>query len=294
MIGQTVSHYRIIEKVGEGGMGVVYLAEDKHLARRVAIKFLTSTDRHYRARFIREARAVSALSHPNIATVHDYGETDEGQPFIVMEFIKGKTFSDVLDEGITMRRAVEVVASIAEALSEAHEHGIVHRDIKPSNVVINERGQVKVLDFGLVKNLFDQPSNSVDLDADTLYSTHTRSDVIVGTPLYLSPEQATGKEIDGRSDIFALGALLYECLTGQSAFSGGSGLEIGAQIIHVTPNPPSKINPAVPPALDRITLKALEKKVEARYQSAGEMLNDLKAAATSLTGNGVPVSSRSN
>ena len=148
MIGQTVSHYRITQKLGEGGMGVVYLAEDKHLARRVAIKFLTSTDRHYRARFIREARAVSALSHPNIATVHDYGETDEGQPFIVMEFIKGKTFSDVLEEGITMRRAVEVVASIAEALSEAHEHGIVHRDIKPSNVVINERGQVKVLDFG--------------------------------------------------------------------------------------------------------------------------------------------------
>src|ERR1041385_8674027 len=293
MIGQTVSHYRIIEKVGEGGMGVVYLAEDKHLARRVAIKFLTSTDRHYRARFIREARAVSALSHPNIATVHDYGETDEGQPFIVMEFIKGKTFSDVLGDGITMRRAVEVVASIAEALSEAHEHGIVHRDIKPSNVVINERGQVKVLDFGLVKNLFDQPSNSVDLDADTLYSTHTRSDVIVGTPLYLSPEQATGKQIDGRSDIFALGALLYESLTGQSAFSGASVLEIGAQIIHVTPPPPSQLNKSVPRELDRITMKALQKKVDARYQSAADLVKDLQAVVTTLPGNGIPISSKS-
>jgi len=292
MIGQTVSHYRITEKLGEGGMGVVYLAEDKHLGRRVAIKFLTSPDRHYRARFIREARAVSALSHPNIATVHDYGETDDGQPFIVMEFIKGKTFSDVLDEGITMRRAVEVVASIAEALSEAHEHGIVHRDIKPSNVVINERGQVKVLDFGLVKNIFDQPSNSVDLDADTLYSTHTHSNVIVGTPLYLSPEQATGKEIDGRSDIFALGALLYESLTGHSAFSGASVLEIGAQIIHVTPPPPSQLNKSVPRELDRITMKALQKKVDARYQSAADLMSDLRAVMPTLPGNGIPISSK--
>jgi len=168
MIGQTVSHYRITEKLGEGGMGVVYLAEDKHLARRVAIKFLSSTDHHYRARFIREARAVSALSHPNIATVHDYGETGEGQPFIVMEYVKGMTLSAVLDDGLTMLRSVEIVSSIAEALGEAHEHGIVHRDIKPSNVVINERGQVKVLDFGLVKHLFEQPSSGVDLDADTL------------------------------------------------------------------------------------------------------------------------------
>ncbi|HET9710447.1 MAG TPA: serine/threonine-protein kinase, partial [Pyrinomonadaceae bacterium] len=292
MIGQTVSHYRIIEKLGEGGMGAVYLAEDLHLARRVAIKFLTSTDRHYRARFIREARAVSALSHPNIAIVHDYGETNEDQPFIVMEYVKGKSLSDLLDEGLTLKRSVEIVSSIAEALGEAHDHGIVHRDIKPSNVLINERGHVKVLDFGLVKHFGEQPVSGVDLDARTIYSTKTRSDVIVGTPLYLSPEQATGKQIDGRSDLFALGALLYECMTGQSAFSGGSVLEIGAQIIHVTPPPPSKINPQVPPELDRITLKALEKRVEARYQSAAEMLDDLRAAATALSGNGVPVASK--
>jgi len=289
MIGQTVSHYRITEKLGEGGMGVVYLAEDKHLARRVAIKFLSSTDHHYRARFIREARAVSALSHPNIATVHDYGETDEGQPFIVMEYVKGMTLSAVLDDGLTMLRSVEIVSSIAEALGEAHEHGIVHRDIKPSNVVINERGQVKVLDFGLVKHLFEQPSSGVDLDADTLYSTQTRSDVIVGTPLYLSPEQATGKPIDGRSDLFALGALLYECLTGHSAFSGSSVLEIGAQIIHVNPEPPSRKNKRVTQELDRITMKALEKKVETRYQTAGEMLVDLKTVAGTLSDDGVTI-----
>jgi tetratricopeptide (TPR) repeat protein/tRNA A-37 threonylcarbamoyl transferase component Bud32 len=294
MIGEIVSHYRITEKLGEGGMGVVYLAEDKHLKRRVAIKFLSSTDHHYRARFIREARAVSALSHPNIATVHDYGETELGTPFIVMEYVKGKTLSEILDEGLTMRRAVEIITAIAEALSEAHEHGIVHRDIKPSNIVVNERGQVKVLDFGLVKNMFDQSSSGVDLDADTLYSTQTRSDVIVGTPLYLSPEQATGKAIDGRSDLFALGALLYEALTGQSAFSGSSVLEIGAQIIHVNPEPPSSINKRIPPELDIITMKALEKKVEARYQSAQEMISDLKKVMGRLSGESVTIAARAS
>jgi tetratricopeptide (TPR) repeat protein/predicted Ser/Thr protein kinase len=294
MIGQTVSHYRILEKLGEGGMGVVYLAEDQHLARRVAIKFLTSTDHHYRARFIREARAVSALTHPNIAIVHDYGETTSGQPFLVMEFVKGKSLSELLEEGLTLRRSVEIVSSIAEALAEAHHHGIVHRDIKPSNIIVNERGQVKVLDFGLVKHLFEPPSSEVDLDAQTIYSTQTRSDVIVGTPLYLSPEQATGKQIDGRSDLFALGALLYECLTGRSAFSGASVLEIGAQIIHVTPPTPSQVNAQVTPSLDRITMKALQKKVEDRYQSADEMVTDLQAAIVGLGGNGVPVISKSN
>ena len=294
MIGQTVSHYRVVEKLGEGGMGVVYLAEDQHLARRVAIKFLTSTDHHYRARFIREARAVSALTHPNIAIVHDYGETSTGQPFLVMEFVKGKSLSELLEEGLTLRRSVEIVSSIAEALAEAHHHGIVHRDIKPSNIIVNERGQVKVLDFGLVKHLFEPPSSEVDLDAQTIYSTQTRSDVIVGTPLYLSPEQATGRPIDGRSDLFALGALLYECLTGRSAFSGGSVIEIGAQIIHVTPPPPSHLNAQVTPSLDRITMKALQKKVEDRYQSAEDMLKELQAAIVGLGGDGVPVVSKAS
>ncbi len=270
MIGQTVSHYRIIEKLGEGGMGAVYLAEDLHLARRVAIKFLTSTDHHYRARFIREARAVSALNHPNIAMVHDYGETDEGQPFIVMEFVKGKSLSDLLDEGLTLTRSVEIVSSIAEALGEAHEQGIVHRDIKPSNVLVSERGHVKVLDFGLVKHLFATRRRAVWISTRKRSIQHKLAATSSSERLSIfHPNRRPEKQIDGRSDLFALGALLYECLTGQSAFSGGSVLEIGAQIIHVTPQPPSQINPQVTPALDRITLKALEKKVEARYQSAG-------------------------
>jgi tetratricopeptide (TPR) repeat protein/predicted Ser/Thr protein kinase len=295
MIGQTVSHYRIIEKLGEGGMGVVYVAEDAHLARRVAIKFLSSLDHHYRARFIREARAVSSLNHPNIALVYDYGETLEGTPFIVMELVLGRPLSEHLEEGLTQARSVEIVSSIAEALGEAHENGIVHRDMKPSNVVITEKGQVKVLDFGLVKHLFEQSSNSANQDdAETIYSTQTRSDVIVGTPLYLSPEQAKGKPVDGRSDLFALGSLLYECLTGHSAFSGSSVLEIGAQVIHVNPLPPSQLNPEVPAELDRITLKALEKKVEDRYQSAFELLADLRAIKPHLSGEGRPAAIRNN
>jgi len=268
-------------------MGIVYLAEDTHLGRRVAIKFLTSSDKHYRARFLREARAVSTLSHANIATVFDYGETPEQRPYIVMELVNGKTISELLRTGgLTLAQAVEIASSIALALGEAHHHGIVHRDIKPSNVVLNDRGQVKVLDFGLVKHLFGEPSTGADPDAQTLLSARTRSDVIVGTPLYLSPEQASGKQIDGRSDLFSLGALLYECITGRSAFSGDSVLEIGAQVIHVNPPAPSSINSSVTPALDRITMKALEKKVDARYQSAEEMYKDLRNVLPAVSRDG--------
>jgi serine/threonine protein kinase/Tfp pilus assembly protein PilF len=279
MIGETVSHYRILEKLGEGGMGVVYEAEDTHLGRRVAIKFLSeaSEGHHFRARFLREARAVSALTHPHIATVFDYGETSDGQPFIVMEKVTGELLSDLLQNSqLTIGRAIEIIAEVAEALSEAHRNGIVHRDIKPSNVVITERGQVKVLDFGLAKQLHeDHSSHSTDPNARTLLATRTRSDVVVGTPLYLSPEQATGAAVDGRSDLFALGAMLYECIAGKPAFSGSSVIEIGAQVIHVQPALPSVFNARVPKDLDRITMKALAKKPGERYQSAEEMLRDL-------------------
>lgn len=284
MIGLTVSHYRIIEKLGVGGMGVVFVAEDTQLARRVAIKFLSTLDRPYRARFLREARAVSKLQHQNIATVFEYGETPEGQPYIVMELVKGKTLHELLDEvSLSLLQSVHVAESIAEALAEAHRLGIVHRDIKPSNVVVNEREQVKVLDFGLAKLLDDQVDAEDGGNVATLLATRTQSNVVVGTPLYLSPEQATGRPVDGRSDLFALGALLYECLTGQSAFSGSSAIEIGAQIIHVNPPPPSSINPAVTKELDRITMKALEKSVTKRYQTAAEILHDLKQVAGTLT-----------
>jgi serine/threonine protein kinase/tetratricopeptide (TPR) repeat protein len=281
MQGQTISHYRILEKLGEGGMGVVYLAEDTHLGRRVAIKFLneTSDNHHYRARFLREARSISALSHPHIATIYDYGETEDGQPFIVMELVTGQTLGDILYEsGLTLGRALEIIEQVAEALSEAHSRNIIHRDIKPSNVLINTRGQVKVLDFGLAKQINEEEaaSEDADPDADTMLATRTHSDVVVGTPLYLSPEQAKSARVDARSDLFALGALLYECITGRPAFSGGSVLEIAAQVIHVMPPPPSQINERVPKELDRLTMKALQKEPRDRYQTAAEMLDDLR------------------
>jgi serine/threonine protein kinase/lipoprotein NlpI len=289
VIGQTVSRYKMLEELGEGGMGVVYVAEDTSLGRRVAIKFLTSTDTHYRARFLREARALSSFSHPNIATVHDYGESDDGRPFIVMELVGGATLSEVLkQDGLTLAQSVEITISIAEALAEAHRHGIIHRDIKPANVIVNDRGHVKVLDFGLAKQIHEE-STAAGPMAQMTYATRTQSNVVVGTPLYLSPEQAGSKPVDERSDLFALGALLYECITGRSAFSGESVIEIGGQVIHVNPPRPSKISSHVPRELDRITLKALEKKPAARYQSADEMIRDLQAVRAKLPSNGQPI-----
>jgi serine/threonine protein kinase len=285
MIGQTVSHYRILEKIGEGGMGVVYLAEDTHLGRRVAMKFLSAThDHRYRARFLREARAISTLSHPHIAIIHDYGETSEGQPFIVMEFVNGDTLATLLHQSaLTIPRALKIIEAVADALTSAHAQGIIHRDIKPSNVLVDEQGGVKVVDFGLAKQLYEDSSPTASPDAATLPAMKTSSNVVVGTPMYLSPEQATGGSIDARSDVFALGALLYESLTGQPPFSGGSVIEIGAQIIHFDPPSPSSINPRVSAELDRITLKGLAKKPESRYQTATEMRDDLQAARLELT-----------
>lgn len=273
-------------------MGTVYAAEDSHLGRRVAIKFLnpTSNDHHYRARFLREARAISSLSHPYIATVHDYGETEDGKPFLVMELVQGETLGELLDaSALTLWRAVEIIECVAAALSEAHEQGIVHRDIKPSNVIITDRGQVKVLDFGLAKRILEEDYHETDPNARTLLATHTRDGVVVGTPLYLSPEQATGAKVDGRSDLFALGALLYECISGKPAFSGSSVIEIGAQVLHIDPPPPSDINPQVPAELDRITLKALAKKLPERYQTAEEMRADLAAARSVMSTNGLRI-----
>ena len=287
MIGQTVSHYRILEKLGEGGMGTVYLAEDTHLGRRVAIKFPNkSRDEHqFRARFLREARAASALNHPNIAAIYDYGETADDQPFIVMELVEGKSLSDLLyEDALTLSRVLGIIEDVASALSEAHSRGIIHRDIKPSNIVINERGKVKVLDFGLAKHLTEERAQDADPDARTLLATRTQSGTVVGTPLYLSPEQAKGAPVDARSDLFALGAVLYECLAGKPAFSGaGAGIvEIAANVIHLDPPPPSSFNPRVPPALDRVTLKTLAKRPEQRHQTANELIEDLNTAQASL------------
>jgi tetratricopeptide (TPR) repeat protein/predicted Ser/Thr protein kinase len=290
MIGQTISHYRILDLLGEGGMGAVYVAEDTRLGRRVAVKIprdAPAADNSFHARFLREARSISQLSHPNIATVYDYGETEGGKPFIVMELVEGRELGEVLREGgLTLQRTVEIVCEVAEALSEAHARGVVHRDVKPSNVIVNSRGAVKVLDFGLAKVISEGQHTGLTSADETLMKFRTRSDVLVGTPLYLSPEQAKGTEVDARSDLFALGALLYECVAGQPAFSGTTVMEIAGQVIHVNPPPPSHFNPAVPDELDRITLRALAKRPEERYQSAGEMIEDLRLVRQQLASNG--------
>ena len=287
MIGRTISHYRILSKLGEGGMGIVYVAEDTLLRRRVAIKSLTLPrtpgQSHFRTRFLREARAASALNHPHIATIHDYGETEDGQPYLVMELVNGRSLCDVLSrDALPLERAVEIVEQVAEAIAEAHRHGIIHRDIKPSNVAINERDEVKVLDFGLAKQ-FETENPEAAGERAAFSATETLEGVIIGTPAYLSPEQARGLPVDKRSDIFSLGSLLYECLTGKPAFTGKGLVEICAQVIRDDPPPPSQLNPRIPPELDRLTLKALAKKTEDRYQTADDLLNDLKAVKSRLT-----------
>ncbi len=267
-------------------MGTVYLAEDTHLGRRVAIKFpsINSDSHDYRARFLREARSVSELNHPGIATLFDYGETPEGRPFLVMELARGRPLADLMQKGeLNLVRAIEIIIDIAAALGEAHARGVVHRDIKPSNIMIDDRGQVKVLDFGLAKQLTKgEKVLGSEPEAETLLSTETRSGVVLGTPAYLSPEQATGSAIDGRSDLFALGTLLYESITGRTPFRGKSFIEIAANVLHVEPSPPSKINRQVPAELDFITLKALEKKPARRYQTSRELIADLNAVKDGL------------
>ena len=207
-------------------MGVVYEAEDTRLGRRVAIKIPSAApDSHnHHARFLREARSISALSHAHIATLFDYGELPDGRPYIVMELVNGRELGDLLrSDELSISRAIEIIADVGEALCEAHRLGIIHRDIKPSNVIINERGIVKVLDFGLAKLIGEE--QGLDQNTPTLAGVKTRSDVMLGTPLYPSPEQAKARPVDGRSDPSSLGALLYECVAGRPAFSGATVVE---------------------------------------------------------------------
>ena len=282
MIGQTVSHYRILSTLGRGGMGVVYAAEDTHLGRRVAVKFSTASPENtqFRARFLREARAASALNHPHIAGIYDYGETPEGHSFIVMELVSGEDLFHVLRSGpMPVAESLRIVEEVAEALGEAHRQGIAHRDIKPSNIVLGERGEVKVLDFGLAKQMQEGPPSQ---DASTILTSATMEGTILGTPQYMSPEQARDAPIGPASDLFSLGAVLYECLAAKPAFSGANSVEVLAAVLHVDPPPPSQFNPQVTPEMDRIALKALAKQPEARYQSADEMAADLRASSNSL------------
>jgi len=273
LIGQTVSHYRISEKLGAGGMGVVYKAEDTRLQRFVALKFLPekmAQDQQALDRFRREARAASALNHPGICTIYDIGEQDN-RGFIAMEFIDGETLrSHIRDKPLPVEEILKLGIQIAEALDAAHAEGIIHRDIKPANIFVTKRGQAKVLDFGLAK-LIPKGVAQTGSDSDEENESTSIVGFISGTPSYMSPEQVRGDNVDARTDIFSLGLLLYEMATGRRAFSGGTGGVIIESILTKSPEPARELNSEIPPRLEEIINQAIQKNIEKRYQHAAEI-----------------------
>ena len=313
--GQVISHYRLVEKLGGGGMGVVFKAEDTRLGRLVAVKFLTPRavgaglgpialqreqpqgpplhDRQALERFKREARAASALNHPNICVVHDFGEHD-GQPFIVMELLEGRTLRRLLDAGpLKIDQLLDLAVQMADALAAAHAKGIIHRDIKPTNIFVTPRGEAKILDFGLAKLTSGGAAGTLAAEdarhkvgtptARGATTTDPSSDdslttpgMALGTVAYMSPEQARGEKLDVRTDLFSLGSVLYEMATQQQPFTGGTGADVLAAILTQAPRAPRELHPEMPAGLERIILTALEKDRDLRYQSAAELRADLK------------------
>jgi serine/threonine protein kinase len=285
MIGQTISHYRIIEKVGGGGMGVVYKAEDTRLHRFVALKFLPNElaqDPQALPRFQREAQAASALNHPNICTICDVGEQG-GQYFIAMELLEGQTLqAKIAGRPLPLETFLDLALQIADALEAAHKRSIVHRDLKPSNIFVTSRGDAKLLDFGLAKHLHLESAPTAD--TPTFSGPITVRGQIVGTIAYMSPEQVEDKATDSRSDIFSFGAVLYEMATGRCAFAGESTASVIAEILRGEPKSAKVLNPAIPDELQRVIGKALEKDPSDRYQSANDLMIDLRRLKRHTTG----------